>query len=43
VRAVVSAVEHDRVVGDTEFVKQGEELPDVHIMFDHAVGVLVLS
>jgi hypothetical protein len=43
VRAVVGGVEHDGVVGDAELVEQVEELADVHVVLDHAVGVLVLA
>jgi hypothetical protein len=42
VRAVVGGVEHQGVVGDAQFVQQIEELADVHVVLDHAVGVLVL-
>ena len=41
-RPVVGAVEHERVVGDAELVELVEELPDVSVVLDHAVGVLVL-
>ncbi len=41
VRSVVSGVEHQRLVGDAEFVEQVEELAYMHVMLDHACGVLV--
>jgi hypothetical protein len=41
VRAVVGGVEDDGVVGDAELVELVEELADVHVVLDHAVGVLV--
>jgi hypothetical protein len=43
VRPVVGGVEDDGVVGDAELVEQVEELADVHVVLDHAVGVLVLA
>ncbi len=42
-RAVVGRVEHDRVVGDAEFVEQNEQLADVHVVLDHAIVVLVAA
>ena len=41
--AVVGGVEDDGVVGDAELVEHLQELADVHVVLDHAVGVLVLS
>ena len=40
VRAVVGRVEDDGVVGDAEVVERLEELADVPVVLDHAVGVL---
>ena len=39
-RAVVGRVEDDRVVGDPQVVERLEQLADVAVVFDHAVGVL---
>ena len=38
-RAVVGAVDHDRVVVDSEFLQLVQEQADVAIMFHHAVGI----
>ena len=43
VGTVVGRIEDDRVVGNSQFVKHLEELSDVHVVFDHAVGILVLA
>jgi hypothetical protein len=42
VRAVVRGVEDDGVVDDVEVVQRLEQLTDVAIAFDHAIGVLVV-
>ena len=42
-RAVVGAVEDEGVVGDSQFVQELQQLADVHVVLDHAVGVLVLT
>ena len=39
VRAVVGRVDHDRVVGDAEIVERLEQLADMAVVLDHAVGV----
>ena len=38
-RAVVSRVDHDRVVGDAEIVELLEQLSHLPVMFDHAVWI----
>ena len=38
---VVGCVDDDGVVGDAEIVERLEELADVTVMLDHAVGILV--
>ena len=38
-RAVVGRVEDDGVVGDAEIVERLEQLADVAVVLDHAVGV----
>src|ERR1700722_8267710 len=35
---VVGGVHHNGVVGDSQFIELGEQLSDLAIMFDHAVG-----
>ena len=40
VRAVVGRVEDDGVVGDLQVVERLEQLADVPVVLDHAVGVL---
>ena len=42
VRAVVGGVLDDGVVGQAEFIDQLEQFADVHVVFDHAVGVFVI-
>jgi hypothetical protein len=42
VRPVVSAVEKQRVIGNTQCVEQGKDLPDVLVMVDHHVVVFGL-
>jgi hypothetical protein len=39
VRAVVGRVEHDRIVGDAEIVERLEQLADVAVVLDHAIGL----
>ena len=41
VRAVVGGVEHDGVVGHAQFVDQVQQFADMHVVFHHAVVVLV--
>ena len=43
VRAVVGGVLDDRVVGEAEVVDQLEQLADVQVVLDHAVGVFVVA
>ena len=42
-RPVVGTVEYEGVIGDAEFIEQIQELPDVHVVLDHAVSVFVLT
>src|SRR6478752_285449 len=37
--AIVGGVDHDGVVGDTEVVELFQQLPDLAVMFDHAVWI----
>ena len=37
--AVVGGVDHDRVVGDAEIVELLQQLADLAVMLDHAVGI----
>ena len=39
-RAVVGRVDDDRIVGDAEIVERLEQLADVPVVLDHAVGIL---
>lgn len=41
VRSIVGRVQHNRVVGDLQFIDQVEQLANMHIMLNHAVVVLV--
>ena len=41
VRAVVGRVDDDRVVGDPEVVERLQQLADVAVVLDHAVGIFV--
>ena len=41
VRTIVRGVKDDGVVSNAQLVKQGEEFTDVHVVFDHAAGILV--
>ncbi len=41
VRAIVGRIVDDRLVGDTEFIENFQELPDVHVVLDHAGGVFI--
>ena len=43
VRAVVGRVDHDGVVGDAEIVELLQNLPDVAVVLDHAVGIFGLA
>src|SRR5688572_32760002 len=43
VRTVVRRILHDGVFGETEIVDELEQLAHVHVVFDHAVTVLVLA
>ena len=40
-RTIVRAVDHDGVVGDAEIVERLEQLSDVAVVLDHAVGILI--
>jgi hypothetical protein len=42
-RSIVGRVEHDGVVGDAEIVDLLEQQPDVNVMLNHAVAVLILA
>ena len=41
VRAVVGRVDDDGVVGDAELVDRLQQLADIAVVLDHAVGILV--
>src|SRR5581483_1313474 len=42
-RAVISGIHHDGVVGDSQFVEFIEHLTDLLVMRDHTIAVVVLS